>query len=848
MAVVSKVCCRCGIDVSQLPRTKDSQGSYYCQPCWAARAGAAGQQEPRYTTPAVQRSAPVPPKSKTGLVVAAIVGAVVITFLATLWLVRPPRDDSRREQARASGSSDADKPVTAAPFGAAEDRRLQELIVKRGELKHRLQVEIPSLKNKLAAQAEEAKKSMAAASTAGEKMRLQTELREIAQSELSIERHEKDVRGLLTQLESGGRQLERFKDLSRTTNTTDAQLRAELEQMERDIGARLAVPLDLRLGSGPIEDFELSAKLDAIMNRKEAPQYVVVVPESSSTVQAYTAMPNAATQGQMEQLFETARANDNVHNGKLALAALEKILQTNPTNAQARSLRNKIMRYYGPITLTVPLDYPTIQQAIDAAQSGDVVMLKPGNYREAIVLKEGIAVAGEDTEGCRLLPAVGYEAVVSLIGLDKCAIRNLTIDGENTQFTEVYQYGCPLETVTGQVLVKNSIDPQSPAAKAGMKAGAKLLNINGVPVTTAGAAFRMLADHAVHFPGKPVVIQAELSGKSELYQLVAQKREPINTERPVGVLCVLTGGEITKCKITNLPRGIMINNCPNSVTVNGNRFLRNSVGVTVFEASKAVISQNSYQQNSTVAIAVSDKGTTAVIEKNRCVGNRVSIIIEKGASAKIEDNECMADAPRDSPVAVFVQGTETNAVLRGNKLTSGLCGLWAKPGSTVVAEGNTIEGISDVGVMATGPRTDVRLLSNKFINTNPNSHLPGVMVSDGATLTAEGNTFGNLFATCIQAEDTGTTATLLKNTFVGKKPDLPQQGGNLNITKSHVIFAKGSRGKVIGNTFTGETGVYAKDDNTQVSVTDNDFTEVVVPIHHQDGGVIEVSGNNKGMR
>ncbi|MDB5357041.1 MAG: hypothetical protein JWN24_3494 [Phycisphaerales bacterium] len=37
----TKVCVTCGIDVSQRKRTKDAEGNYYCEPCWAARAQAA---------------------------------------------------------------------------------------------------------------------------------------------------------------------------------------------------------------------------------------------------------------------------------------------------------------------------------------------------------------------------------------------------------------------------------------------------------------------------------------------------------------------------------------------------------------------------------------------------------------------------------------------------------------------------------------------------------------------------------------------------------------------------------------------------------------------------------------
>mgnify|MGYP003345890595 FL=1 len=51
--------------------------------------------------------------------------------------------------------------------------------------------------------------------------------------------------------------------------------------------------------------------------------------------------------------------------------------------------------------LSVPQSYPSIQFAINAAKSGDVVLVTPGIYRERLKLKEGITVrsTGDDAKG-----------------------------------------------------------------------------------------------------------------------------------------------------------------------------------------------------------------------------------------------------------------------------------------------------------------------------------------------------------------------------------------------------------------------------------------------------------------
>jgi hypothetical protein len=47
IAVLRKLCSRCGRDVSNAPRLKDASGEYFCQPCWIEVCEARGT-EPAY--------------------------------------------------------------------------------------------------------------------------------------------------------------------------------------------------------------------------------------------------------------------------------------------------------------------------------------------------------------------------------------------------------------------------------------------------------------------------------------------------------------------------------------------------------------------------------------------------------------------------------------------------------------------------------------------------------------------------------------------------------------------------------------------------------------------------------
>jgi len=59
---------------------------------------------------------------------------------------------------------------------------------------------------------------------------------------------------------------------------------------------------------------------------------------------------------------------------------------------------NKVLVKANPSTLKVPRDYPTIQEAINNANPGDIIFVSKGIYNESVVINKSITLIGEDRE------------------------------------------------------------------------------------------------------------------------------------------------------------------------------------------------------------------------------------------------------------------------------------------------------------------------------------------------------------------------------------------------------------------------------------------------------------------
>ena len=141
--------------------------------------------------------------------------------------------------------------------------QLNRLTGQKRELESRLLQGIPEFRRKLRGDVEEVKRELNAA-TAGVKLRLDDELKEIARLLLALEDEERQTQDLISRLKQEERRLERLRETQ--TNLADGDdLRKELDAVWAQAGARLQKPLDAKLGSGAIADALVQQKMAEIL-------------------------------------------------------------------------------------------------------------------------------------------------------------------------------------------------------------------------------------------------------------------------------------------------------------------------------------------------------------------------------------------------------------------------------------------------------------------------------------------------------------------------------------------------------------------------------------------------------
>jgi len=89
--------------------------------------------------------------------------------------------------------------------------------------------------------------------------------------------------------------------------------------------------------------------------------------------------------------------------------------------------------------IVVPIDYPTIQEAIDHASSGDTVFVRKGTYEECVSINKSLSLIGEDKTKTTITGDWQLGGTVVLVNHDNVTVSGFTIqsNADNTHGTSI---------------------------------------------------------------------------------------------------------------------------------------------------------------------------------------------------------------------------------------------------------------------------------------------------------------------------------------------------------------------------------------------------------------------------
>ncbi len=308
----------------------------------------------------------------------------------------------------------------------------------------------------------------------------------------------------------------------------------------------------------------------------------------------------------------------------------------------------------GGQTHRVPDDHPTIQAAIDAAASGDTVIVEPGVYHERIELKSGITLrsAGDDSAGAIGLRRAettiidgggeaGKSAGVTLAEgavLDGFTITNVgnyddekwthhhATQGNEQSHEHIGHFGVPGVGIVGDncTVINNIVHHNGDTGIAIRGAEGR----HCAPLVAHNVCHRNMGGGIGSMGGSEAVIDSNRCFENFYAGIGHDNANPIVTRN--------------EC-YGNVRAGIGVSEgaCP---VVRGNRCHHNrraGIGIRTGEATSPVIEDNDCFENDMAGIGC-EEHATPIIRRNRCHHNALAGIgAQSGAQPVIVANECL---------------------------------------------------------------------------------------------------------------------------------------------------------------------------------------------------------------
>jgi F-box protein 11 len=357
--------------------------------------------------------------------------------------------------------------------------------------------------------------------------------------------------------------------------------------------------------------------------------------------------------------------------------------------------------------------YRTIGKAVEAAEDGDTIVVKPGIYRESVVIAKDITLRGEGDRDEIIIevPAELPGLVVPRVELpfairlddSSATVSNLTFRGPASAID--VRGGSPrIENVT---IIDVGIPARDQSVFETRPVG---LSVDGESAATVMGSVLQRSDIMVLGASRPVI------------------RNNRFVEATIQVLGLLRYGSINAAGITDEPDTEAENVLFSDALIVGNVFRDPWTAILISEGATARIEDNDIVGAKTTATVLKYAGPGTTVRRNVISDGGMAIMVVEGESISIDANEIV-----DNETGITITGSD--ATLLENMVSGNEVGVVIIPtedGASPTLQRNTIEGNGrGLAIMAgTSP-----VLSDNVVCDNETN----VVVVEGATVTLEGN-------------------------------------------------------------------------------------------------------------
>ncbi|MCP5536155.1 MAG: right-handed parallel beta-helix repeat-containing protein [Akkermansiaceae bacterium] len=321
---------------------------------------------------------------------------------------------------------------------------------------------------------------------------------------------------------------------------------------------------------------------------------------------------------QAAELYQQALKLDNGEFSPKAMALLEDARRLHPESREILALHQKMGNYTRAIN--VPVDYPTISQAIEAARPRDFIRVAPGVYKESLTIDKPIRLEGS-ADGKTIIQLPAKEDGLLTITADADGSHVSGFDFKHTGFDHGLDRYSGITVEADQVTISSCNVEHSAGHGIAVIDGAKV-KITGCKVTLCG------------WDGISVYGQ---NSTAEVKDTLCRENLQQGVGFWMGGSGSVTNSRLLKnglCGIVAMSKGTQVRLTSN--TCSGNR----EAGILISDAVAADLASNLCEKNLLSGIVVRSDGTTVSLVNNVTKGNHeAGILTHLGVKVlKFENN------------------------------------------------------------------------------------------------------------------------------------------------------------------------------------------------------------------